>query len=353
MVKTLFDGIAKRTVATPRLRANVLEKPAAGDAETVVFIHGNVSSSLFFQPTMLALPEDVRGIAIDLRGFGDSETLPVDATRGLRDYSDDVASVLTELGIHRAHFVGWSMGAGVMFQYLLDHGQSVETLTIIAPVSPYGFGGSTGADGRVLTADGAGTGGGAVNPDFIARLEAGDTSEDGATSPRVVYRAMYVKHPENLPHEDIWVESMLSTKTGPGNYPGTSVPSDNWPGFAAGDTGILNTMSPVHYNVTEIVNVAKKPPILWVRGVDDAIVGDHSFYDMNVLGEVGAVPGWPGEDVAPAQPMIQQTRAVLEQYQANGGTYRELALEDCGHSPFLEYPDLFNQALREHIGVAQ
>ena len=38
--------------------------------------------------------------------------------------------------------------------------------------------------------------------------------------------------------------------------------------------------------------------------------------------------------------MIGQTRAVLDAYAANGGSYREVALEDCGHSPHLEHPDV-------------
>src|SRR5690606_13904739 len=116
LMTTLFDGIPAHTVQTTRLRAAVLERSAADARKTIVFIHGNVSSSLFWQPTMLALPDDVRAIAIDLRGFGDSETLPVDATRGLSDYADDVASVLDEFGIRSANFVGWSMGGGVVMQ---------------------------------------------------------------------------------------------------------------------------------------------------------------------------------------------------------------------------------------------
>jgi pimeloyl-ACP methyl ester carboxylesterase len=50
-----------------------------------LFVHGNVSSALFWQPTMLALPEPYRPLAIDLRGFGDTDPEPVDATRGLGD----------------------------------------------------------------------------------------------------------------------------------------------------------------------------------------------------------------------------------------------------------------------------
>ena len=66
MSHTLFDGIVAHDVTTPRLTARVLERAAAGEASaTVVLIHGNVSSSLFFQPTMLALPAEYRALAID------------------------------------------------------------------------------------------------------------------------------------------------------------------------------------------------------------------------------------------------------------------------------------------------
>jgi len=98
MVETIFPGITTSRVGTPRLTANVLERPSDAATKTVLLVHGNTSSSLFWQPLMLDLPEDVRALAVDLRGFGDSQTLPVDATRGVRDFSDDVASVIDALG---------------------------------------------------------------------------------------------------------------------------------------------------------------------------------------------------------------------------------------------------------------
>jgi hypothetical protein len=49
---------------------------------------------------------------VGLRGFGGSYTQPVDATRGPRDFSDEVASLRGTLGIARAHQVGPSMGGG-------------------------------------------------------------------------------------------------------------------------------------------------------------------------------------------------------------------------------------------------
>lgn len=343
---TLFDGITARRVDTERYSANVLER--AGDGTPVVFVHGNVSSALFWQPTMLDLP--ARSVAVDLRGFGDSEVKDVDATRGVGDFSDDVAAVLDAMGIARAHLVGWSMGGGVVMRLLLDRPDLVETLTLVSPVSPYGFGG-TRRDGSLLTSDGAGTGGGGANPDFVARLAAGDRTDEAQTSPRSVYRATYVAPGHGAEHEEVWVTAMLSTATGEGNYPGDSRPSPSWPGFAAGDRGVLNTMSPVHFDVSGIVDVDPKPPVLWVRGEQDAIVGDESFFDWNTLGKHGVVPGWPGEDVAPPQPMVAQTRDVLEAYAAAGGAYREVAWAGVGHSAHLERPGEFLAELREHLGM--
>jgi pimeloyl-ACP methyl ester carboxylesterase len=158
-----------------------------------------------------------------------------------------------------------------------------------------------------------------------------------------------VKHPERIPHEELWVASMLTTKTGVDNYPGDTLASESWPGFAAGGRGVLNTMAPTHFDTTAIVELATKPPVLWIHGADDAIVSDSSFFDLNYLGQLGVVPGWPGEEVAPAQPMKQQTREVLARYRDAGGEVTELALEDCGHAPHLDRPEEFLAALLAHI----
>ncbi len=348
MVETIFPGIRVQRVTTPRLTANVLEREADAAADvvrTVVFVHGNVSSSLFWQPTMLDLPRGIRAIAVDLRGFGDSDPLPVDASRGVRDFSDDVASVIDELGLGAVHLVGWSMGGGVAMQLLLDRPELVASLTLQSTVSPYGFGG-TALDGSLLTTDAAGTGGGGANPDFVARLAAGDRSDDQG-SPRAVYRSSYVAPGFESEYEDVWVESMLSTRTGLDHYPGDATPSDSWPGFAPGTRGVLNTMAPTVFDTSAIVEVEHKPPILWIHGAQDAIVGDASFFDLNQLGKAGIIPGWPGDDVAPAQPMLAQTRAVLDRYAAEGGAVRELELGHCGHSPHLEKPAEFRAALLE------
>lgn len=348
---TLLDGITSRLVDTDRLSVGILERsgddPGTAPEQTIVLVHGNVSSSLFWQELMQDLPSDLRVIAIDLRGFGETESLPVDATRGVRDFSDDLHATLTALGLGSVHLVGWSLGGGVVMQYALDH--PALSLTLSAPISPYGFGG-TRRDGTRVTDDDAGCGGGSANPDFVQRLTDRDTTADAATSPRSVFRSAYVAEDYTGEHEDLWVESMNTTSTASGNYPGDGADSPNWPGFAAGRIGVLNTLAPRYFDTSGIVELAVKPPILWVHGTADTVVSDASFFDLNNLGAIGVMPAWPGDEAAPPQPMVTQTRDVLEAYRAQGGRVTELALEGVGHTPHLERPAQFRRALLEIIG---
>ena len=86
-----------------------------------------------------------------------------------------------------------------------------------------------------------------------------------------------------------------------------------------------------------------------MRGSDDQIVSDNSLFEMGTLGSLGAVPGWPGADVFPPQPMIGQTRAVLEQYAAVGGRFEEVVIDGTGHSPYIEKPQVFNPHFHKHL----
>lgn len=332
MELTILDGIQQSKVSTKQLETNYLHRE--GGSKKLVLVHGNVSSSHFFQRLMLALPAELDVYAPDLRGFGLSEVKDVDASRGVRDFSDDVYAFSHTLGFEKASYLGWSLGGGVVMQLAIDHPEAVESLILQAPVSPFGFGG-TDIDGQILNA-GAGTGGGAANPDFVQAIAEKDFGADSQTSPRNILRGVYVADATSITDEDLWVSSMLTTATGEGNYPGNAASSDNWPNIAPADKGVLNSLAPTNFNTSTISDISPKPPILWIRGDSDAIVSDASLFDLNHLGALGAVPGWPGAEVAPAQPMISQTRMVLEQYKANGGTYTELTLEGCGHSPHLE-----------------
>src|SRR2546430_16456953 len=117
-----------------------------------------------------------------MRGFGDTEQVPIDATRGLRDWADDTHSLVQALGITQpVHLVGWSTGGAAIANYAVD--RPVASLTFIDPVSPYGFGGVR-LDGTPCFPDDAGSGGGTGSPDFVQRLAGGDRSTDSPVSPR-------------------------------------------------------------------------------------------------------------------------------------------------------------------------
>lgn len=105
-------------------------------------------------------------------------------------------------------------------------------------------------------------------------------------------------------------------------------------------------MSPVHYNASGIVDLERKPPVVWIHGSEDEVVADGSLFDLATLGQMGAIPGWPGEDVLPPQPMVQQRRAVLGRYEANGGRVTEVALEGADHGIPLSLPGRAADELR-------
>ncbi|WP_281964870.1 alpha/beta fold hydrolase [Serinicoccus marinus] len=335
-----------RDVQTARTTTAVRE---AGDpgSPTVVLIHGNVSSSAFFDVLIEELAAEFHVLAPDFRGYGDSARATIDATRGMADLSDDVAAVLDTLGVEGpVDVLGWSAGGNVALQLAMDHPGRVRRLVLEAPGSPFGFGGSTGEDGRPVADDFAGSGGGTANPQFCAALAAGDRGEE-PTSPRTTLRSFYVAPGFTFAPEveEAYLDAMLKTTVGDDVYPGDTATSDNWPGVAPGTTGMNNALSPKYLDQSGFADLDPAPPVLWIRGDADQIVSDTSMFDLAQLGKLGAVPGYPGEEVCPTQPMVSQMRAVLQA----AGEFTEVVYEGCGHSPHLEQPERFVDEVRAFL----
>jgi pimeloyl-ACP methyl ester carboxylesterase len=333
---------ASSLVSTDRLETHVWTS-GPDDGVPLLLVHGNLVSGGWWRYVAEHLPDDVRVIAPDLRGFGQTESKPIDATRGLGDMADDVRSLLVALGLAdrgTVNAAGWSMGGGVLWQYMLSYPDDLASVTMIAPIPPHGFGGAKGADGQPSFDDYAGSGGGVAAPDFVRRLAAGDRSaEDPTSSPRVILRDFFGPRANVVNvDEEFLLDEVLRTRVGDDFYPGDAVPSPNWPGVGPGTRGVLNTMSPKYYHTTAVVELPRKPPITWLRGAQDQVISDTSLFDLGYLGQLGAVPGWPGADVLPPQPMVAQIRAVLDAYRDRGGVAEEITLDDAAHGMPVEVP---------------
>lgn len=340
-----LPGITSSMVDTPRLKMHALfSGPQNGTP--VLFIHGNAASSTFWEEIMLKMPDDYRCIAVDLRGYGDTEDKPIDATRGMGEWAEDVLAFVHKPNLGKYHVVGHSLGGAMLFTLIAADSENIISATLVDPGSPYGFGGTKDEDGTPCYDDFAGSGGGIVNPDFPRLIAEGDRSTDNPqASPRVVMNSFYWKPPFVPEREEDLLSSLLTEKIGPERYPGDFVSSPNWPNVAPGKWGPLNAASPKYVgdSVDRFLAVSPKPPILWVRGDSDQIVGDDSLFDFGTLGQLDLVPGWPGADVFPPQPSLKQVRKVLGTYQSQGGSYKEVVIADTGHCPYIEKPDEFMQ----------
>lgn len=313
----------------------------------VLFLHGNLASSSWWESTMMALPEGFRGIAFDQRGFGGADRArKIDATRGLGDLADDANALLDALGIQRAIIVGHSMGGAVIWRMLMDYPHRFIAAVMVAPGSPFGFGGTKDIYGTPCHDDFAGTGAGMIHPRMVSLLTSRNTTIQQFFSNMMMQQLW--KHPPQPGHMQRVIDGMMSVHLH--DFPGDKRPSRNWPNFAPGRWGINNALSPQYADdIDDLFIIRPKPPILWIRGTDDRIVSDRSVLDVAVLGEMGFIPGWPGRDVYCPQPMVSQTRAVLDEYERSGGVYHEAIIKDAGHVPYIEKAAQFNAAFHPYL----
>ncbi|MCB2222713.1 MAG: alpha/beta hydrolase [Actinobacteria bacterium] len=343
-------GVEAKRVTTDRVTTRVLFTGDPGGVP-VLFLHGNISCATWWERTMLRMPEGYWGIAPDQRNYGECERgTVIDATLGLADLVEDAITLLDHLGVGRAFVCGNSLGGNVVWRLIMDHPERVIGAIQAGPGSPYGFGGNHGLEGTPIYDDWAGSGGGVINREMVRILGEGDKSAEHILSPRNAIRRL-VWGPDVIPDwEDALIDAAFATEVGEDSYPGDHVESPNWPYFAPGVKGATNGLSGKYLaDPQRLVDVEPKPPILWIRGSADLAIGDPAASDPANLGQLGLMPGYPGPDAYPPQPMIGQTRAVLDRYAAAGGDYREEVIEGAAHVPFITTPDEYDQAFHAFL----
>lgn len=311
----------------------------------LLFVHGNTSSSAWWVPLMARFDaERYCCIAPDLNGFGRTHFRAIDARTGVRDWARDLVDLLDRLWVSRVHVVCSSLGGVVGWELLARYGHRLHSMVQVAPGSPFGFGGTHGAEGTPNFPDFAGSGAGMSNPALIARIREGDRSKQHpvVSSPAWVLQNYVLRSRIELNEAHPLLEGMFALRLGEDGFPGDVHPSPNWPGYAPGDSGIVNSISPKHLRglAEAVLEVPVQIPVLWLRGSEDSIVSDRSNSDPAVLGAAGLIAGFPGEATVPAQPMLTQTRYLLQARTASvsGSPYREIVMEGMGHCPYLEDP---------------
>ncbi len=98
----------------------------------VVMLHGLGATKASFLPTVGALLDQHRCIALDLPGNGDSAK-PIGAPYDAPYFAEAVLALLDALEIERAHVMGNSMGARVALEAGLRAPERVGRLALLAP----------------------------------------------------------------------------------------------------------------------------------------------------------------------------------------------------------------------------
>ncbi|RKP57716.1 alpha/beta fold hydrolase [Pararobbsia silviterrae] len=103
-------------------------------ALALVFLHYYGGSSRTWDGVADALAEQNRIVAIDHRGWGDSDA-PADGYR-IADLAADAQGVIEALGLQRYVLVGHSMGGKVAQRIASDRPRGLEGLVLVAPSPP-------------------------------------------------------------------------------------------------------------------------------------------------------------------------------------------------------------------------
>jgi len=118
-----------RYVAAGRGRLSIVE---AGAGPPVLAIHGLGATKGSFVPTVAALSDRFRVLALDLPGFGDSHK-PIGAAYDPRFFASACLDLLDALELDRVHLIGNSLGGRIALELALRRPERVARLALLAP----------------------------------------------------------------------------------------------------------------------------------------------------------------------------------------------------------------------------
>lgn len=261
-----------------------------GQGPVVVMVHGNMSSSIHYEPLISRIKDKYRCIAVDLRGFGDSSYNNRFDT--LEELADDVNLLTESLGIDSYYLVGWSNGGGVSLKLCAKYPDKIKKFFDIEGAGLKGYPlykkenyQSTGkpyANKEEMAQD----------PMQVAPVLAIFEKGDAAMMTSIWDATIYTVNKPTREQNDLWMSETLKQR----NLVdldwalATLNMSDEYTPYGKGDGSIKNIKCPVALTMAE----------------KDIVVPDYMVLDnYNALGELATL----------------------------------LPYENCGHSPMVDCPD--------------
>ncbi len=101
-----------------------------GNGQPLILLHGGLGAIEMFGPTLVKLAERRKVIGVDLQGHG--RTADIDRPLSTAFMADDIAALITHLGLERPDIMGYSLGGGVALLTAIKHPQVVGRLVIVS-----------------------------------------------------------------------------------------------------------------------------------------------------------------------------------------------------------------------------
>jgi 3-oxoadipate enol-lactonase len=109
----------------------------AGSGEALVFLHGLGTNKTAWNAQLALFQNTHFACAWDARGYGDSDDYE-GALDFARDFTGDLAAVLDDLKVQKAHLVGLSMGGLIAQCFYFAHPERVATLVLAHTFPSFG-----------------------------------------------------------------------------------------------------------------------------------------------------------------------------------------------------------------------